>query len=118
MGFTFRYYDDLYGRGHKYLNISASKKALARERDKLRAMTDKSMCFKPIPALIRDLNRHLKGWANYFAFGYPRMPFREVNHCVWRRLGRHLKRRSQRRYRPPKDCSLSEHFRRMGIEYL
>ncbi len=118
LGFTFRYYDDLYGRGHKYLNISASKKALARERDKLRAMTDKSMCFKPIPALIRDLNRHLKGWANYFAFGYPRMPFREVNHCVWRRLGRHLKRRSQRRYRPPKDCSLSEHFRRMGIEYL
>jgi RNA-directed DNA polymerase len=118
LGFTFRYYDDLYGRGHKYLNISPSKKALARERDKLRAMTDPSICFKPIPALIRDLNRHLKGWANYFAFGYPRMAFREVNHCVRRRLDRHLRRRSQRRYRPPKDCSLYEHFRRMGLEYL
>ncbi len=118
LGFTFRYYDDLYGRGHKYLNIFPSKKALARERDKLRAMTDPSICFKPIPALIRDLNRHLKGWANYFAFGYPRMAFREVNHCVRRRLDRHLRRRSQRRYRPPKDCSLYEHFRRMGLEYL
>lgn len=118
LGFTFRYYDDLHGRGHKYLNISPSKKALARERDKLRAMTDKSKCFKPIPALIRDLNRHLKGWANYFAFGYPRMAFRDVNQSVRRRLRHHLKRRSQRRYRPPKDRSLYEHLRDMGLVYL
>jgi RNA-directed DNA polymerase len=118
LGFTFRYDDDLHGRGHEYLNIFASKKALAREREKLRAMTDASKCFKPVPALIRDLNRHLKGWANYFAFGYPRMAFREINHSVRRRLDRHLRRRSQRRYRPPKDRSLYEHLRDMGLVYL
>ena len=118
LGFTFRYYDDLHGRGHKYLNMSPSKKALAREREKLRAMTDKSQCFKPIPALVRELNRHLKGWANYFDFGYPRMAFREINRSVRCRLSGHLKRRSQRRYRPPKDRSLYKHFQDLGLVYL
>ena len=118
LGFTFRYCNDLHGRDHQYLNISASKKALARERDTLRAMTDKSKCFKPIPALVRDLNRHLKGWANYFDFGYPRMAFREINRCVRIRLSRHLKRRSQRRYRPPTDRSLYRHFQDLDLVYL
>jgi RNA-directed DNA polymerase len=118
LGFTFRYCDDLHGRGHKYLNITPSRKALARERDKLRAMTDKSKCFKPVPALVRDVNRHLKGWANYFDFGYPRMAFREINRHVRGRLGRHLRRRSQRRYRPPKDRSLYRHLQDLGLVYL
>jgi RNA-directed DNA polymerase len=118
LGFTFRYDDDLHGRGHKYLNVFPSKKSVTRERDKLRAMTDKSKCFKPIPALIRDLNRHLKGWANYFGFGYPRTAFREINRSVRRRLACHLKRRSQRRYHPPRDRSQYAHFQDLGLVYL
>ena len=118
LGFTFRYCDDLQGRGHKYLNVHPSKKSLARERDKLRALTDKSTCFKPIPALVRELNRHLKGWANYFDFGYPRMAFREINWYVRLRLSRHLNRRSQRRYRPPKDRTLYRHLHDLGLVYL
>lgn len=118
LGYTFRYCDDLKGRGHKYLNLTPSKKSLSRERYKLREMTDKSKCFKSIPALIRDLNRHLKGWANYFGCGYPRMAFREINRSVRRRLYCHLNRRSQRRYRPPKDRSLYQHLKDMGLLYL
>src|SRR5260370_42648808 len=79
LGFTFRYYDDLQGRGWRYLNVSPSEKALKKEREKLHEMTNHRQCFKPIPELIEGLNRHLKGWTNYFDFGYPRVAFREIN---------------------------------------
>ena len=34
LGFTFRYYDDLAGRGWRYRNVSPSAKALKKEREK------------------------------------------------------------------------------------
>lgn len=118
LGFTFRYDRDLKGRPRKYLNLFPSKKAAARERERLRGMTDKSMCFKPIPTLIQEMNRHLKGWANYFEFGYPRKVLRDVNHYVRKCLIRHLCRRSQRRFRPPEGESLYKHLKRLGLVYL
>lgn len=118
LGYTFRYDRDLKGRGHRYLNLCPSKKALARERERLRAMTNKSMCFKPIPALIQVLNRQVTGWANYFQLGYPRVAYREVNSYVRKRLYAHLKRRSQRRYRPPKGVSFYQQCAKLGLVYL
>jgi len=118
LGYTFRYDRDLYVKGRKYLNVTPSKKALQRERDKLRQMTGRQMCFKPIPTMIADLNKHLKGWANYFSYGYPRMAFRKINWYVRDRLIRHLKRRSQRPFHPPKGVSMHEHLKRLGLVYL
>jgi RNA-directed DNA polymerase len=118
LGYTFRYYRDLKGRPKKYLNVTASKKALARERERLRQMTGPSMCFKPLPQMIEELNLHLTGWANYFSFGYPRMAYREINSYVRFRLTVHLKRRSQRPYKPPKDVTFYEHLKQMGLVYL
>ena len=69
LGYTFRWQRDRYGRGHRYLEVGPSKKALQKERDKLTEMTDSHQCHKPIPKLIDELNRHLKGWGNYFKFG-------------------------------------------------
>jgi len=118
LGFTFRYDRDLKGRGHLYLNVFASNKALAKERRELRSMTATRSCFVPIPALIRRLNRHLAGWAQYFSFGYPRVPFRKINQYVRQRLAAHLERRSQRPFRPPKGMTLYKHFQALGLVYL
>lgn len=118
LGYTFRYDRDLKGRPVKYLNMSPSKKSLQKERDALRKMTGKEMCFKPIPMLIAELNRHLKGWANYFSKGYPRATYRHINSYVLIRMGIHLRRRSQRPYRPPKGISLYKHLHDMGLVYL
>jgi RNA-directed DNA polymerase len=118
LGFTFAYQADLQGRGHRYLNVCASKKALARERLALREMTASKHGYKPVPALIGELNQHLRGWARYFAFGYPRMAFRHINSNVRHRLACHLRRRSQRRYRPPEGVSLYTHLRQLGLVYL
>lgn len=116
LGFTLRYDRDLKGRGHRYLNVIPSAKSLAREREALRRRTGKQVCFIPLPLLIKSLNRHLAGWANYFDYGYPRAAFRDINHYILERFAVHLRRRSQRRYRLPKGVSLYRHLRDLGLK--
>ena len=45
----FRYYEDLPGRGWRYLNVSPSAKAPKKEREKLHEMTDRRQNGRPIP---------------------------------------------------------------------
>jgi RNA-directed DNA polymerase len=118
LGYTFRYDRDLKGLDRKYLNVFPSKKAVQRERAKLHEMTDSHQCFKPIPHLIGELNRHLKGWANYFCFGYPRGVYRALDSYVQERVVQHLQRRSQRPYQPPKGESWFGHLARLGLVRL
>jgi len=118
LGYTFRYDRDLYGGDNRYLNMFPSKKALSREREKLREMTSPKMCFKPIPKLIGEINKHLTGWSNYFGQGYPRKAFRDTNQYVRERLYRHLRRRSQRPWHPPKGVTSYSYFKRLGLIYL
>jgi RNA-directed DNA polymerase len=118
LGFTFRYYDDLQGRGWRYLNMSPSAKALKKEREKLHEMTDHRQCSKPIPQLIEGLNRHLKGWRNYFDFGYPSVAFGAINSYVRDRLTQHLRRRSQRPFRPPEGVGYYAQIQRFGLVRL
>src|SRR5258708_32524850 len=109
---------DLQGRGWRYLHVGPSEKALKRERKKLHEMTDHRQGSKPIPQLTEELNRHLKGWKNYFNFGYPRTAFREINTYVRKRLRQHLRRRSQRPFRPPEGVSYYEQINRFGLVLL
>jgi RNA-directed DNA polymerase len=118
LGYTFRYDRDLKGRDKQYLNVCASKKALARERESLREKTGPKQCFKPVPMLIEEINRHLAGWSNYFRYGYPRKAFRQINRFVRSRLVVHLKRRSQRPFRPPEGVTFYEHLNKLGLVYL
>ena len=118
LGYTFRYDRDLRGRDHRYLNVFPSEKALTREREKLHEFTGPQWGWKPIPLLVEELNRHLKGWGNYFSLGYPRAARREINTYVRQRLTRHLKRRSQRPFRPPEGVSFYEYFKRLNLVYL
>ena len=115
LGYTFRYDRDLKGRARKYLNVFPSKKAVQREREKLHEMTNSHQCFKPIPVLIGELNRHLKGWANYFSLGYPTSAYCEIERHVQGRLIQHLQRRSQRPYQPPPGEPWLRHLARLGL---
>ena len=115
LGFTFRYYDDLQGRPWRYLNVSPSAKALQRERGKLHEMTNRRQGLRPIPQLMAELNRHLEGWRNYFDFGYPRVAFGKINAYLRGRLVQHLRRRSQRPFRPPEGVSYYEQLKRFGL---
>jgi RNA-directed DNA polymerase len=118
LGYTFRYDRDLKGRGHRYLNIRPSRKALQAHREKLRGTINRHRCFVPVTRLIETVNRQQRGWATYFSFGYPRKAMREINWFVRGRLVGHLRRRSQRPLRPPKGRSYYRHLKQLGLIYL
>jgi RNA-directed DNA polymerase len=115
LGYTFRYDRDRKRRNRKYLNVFPSRKAVQRERKKLHELTNSRQCFKPIPILIGELNRHRKGWANYFSYGYPTSAYCEIDGYVQDRLIQHLQRRSQRPYQPPQGENWLRHLARLGL---
>jgi RNA-directed DNA polymerase len=118
LGFTFRFDRSRFDPAQRYLNVFPSAKSLKREREKLKEMTRSHGGHLPIPMLIQELNQHLRGWANYFRFGYPSTAFEKINHHVHVRLQQNLKRRSQRRYRPPQQVSTNAHFQQLGLRPL
>src|SRR5205823_12915758 len=105
LGYSFRLDRDRCGRKLRYWNMCPSTQAIARERERLRRMINKSRCFQPLPNLIQELNRHLKAWSNYFRPGYSRDAFRQINSYVRLRLALHLRRHSQRPWRPAQGTS-------------
>jgi RNA-directed DNA polymerase len=118
LGFSFRFDWDLRGRPWKYLNVFPSDRVMARMRERLREATSWHKCFKPLPEMIGEVNRALAGWRNYFSYGYPRKSFRAINHFARLRLSTHLRRRSQRPFRPPRGKSLYRHLSDLGLVYL
>jgi RNA-directed DNA polymerase len=118
LGYTFRYDRDLKGRGHRYLNVTPSRKAMQAHRDRLRKTISRGQGFVPVTRLIEIINRQQRGWANYFGFGYPRQAMREMNRYVRDRLVGHLRRRSQRPFRPPEGRSYYRHLKQLGLIYL
>ena len=110
LGFTLRYDRDRFGRNRRYLNVMPSAKALIRARERVHELTDRTRNFVPIPQVIAEVNRFLKGWGGYFRHGYPRASFDKLNGYVVERLRRHLKRRSQRPYRAPEGRTFYAHL--------
>lgn len=115
LGFTMRYDQDLHGRPWRYLNITPSKQAVQRAKLHIKEQTSSSMCFKPIKDMIDDLNKWSRGWKEYFSFGYPRAEFRRINHYLFKRVEGHLKRRSQRPYKPPPGVTFYTQLRNLGL---
>ena len=117
LGFTFRYDRDLKGRDHRYLNVFPSDKSLVRVRTKLGELLHRRRA-APIPTLIAEVNRSLRGWSGYFSHGYPRQAFRKVNQYLILSLMHHLHRRSQRPYRLRGGQSFYAHLQCLGLRLL
>jgi RNA-directed DNA polymerase len=118
LGFTLRYQDDLFGRPQQYLNIFPSNKAVKVLHGKLKDKT-RSGYKKPLIEVIKEINQITSGWKNYFAYGYPRKVFRDVNHFTRRRFQSFLRNRSQRKSKPLREGeSLYAGLKRMGLIYL
>lgn len=115
LGYTFRWNRSHERGGGHYWRAEASKKAQYRARDKLRDLTSASNCWMPIVEVVEQVNAHLRGWLNYFSKGHPANARWNLVRFAERRLVGHLRRRSQRPYRPPEGVSFYQHVHDLGL---
>lgn len=114
LGFTFRYDRHLHGGPGRYLNVLPSTKSAKRIREKIRGVMRQYN--RPIWEVIDELNLLLRGWRNYFRYGYPRRTFRSVNYYVISSFRQFLRRKSQRVCKPfRKGESIYRGIRRYGF---
>jgi RNA-directed DNA polymerase len=117
LGFTFRFDRDINGNPWKYLNVFPSNKSLASLRDELR-QTIKVGRKMSLMVTIGKVNTILRGWSNYFDFGYPRVAFRKVNYFVRQRFSCLLRRMSQRRCTELDGDTYYNGLKKRGLLYL
>lgn len=118
LGYTFRYDRDLRGRSHRYLNVFPSRKAMDKARETIRTLTRPKCCFMPAVDVIANINRWASGWTAYFGYGYPRKAFRSMHQFMVLRVTTHLRRRSQRAYRPPAGKTYYAHVHDLGLRRI
>lgn len=116
LGYSLRWERDLQGRGHHYLSVHPSTKSLQRLRVKVHALTSAKNGWKPIGRLVGELNALLRGWWGYFGNFHHHKARSKVNVYVYARMVQHLKRRSQRPLRPPKNLTWYAYLHdRLGV---
>lgn len=116
LGYTFgpeRYRKD----GHWYLGAKPSKKAVKRLRERLGDL------LRPgnqgaWPEIAAQLNRVLRGWANYFHYGTRLMAYRAIDNYVQERVRHFLARRHKVPTRGTRRYTADRIFGEMGIQRL
>lgn len=116
LGYTFRLSrSHRPGGGPRYWRAEASSTAQQRARDTLRDLTASRFCWMPIQNVVTRVNALLRGWLGYFSKGHPAKARWNLVRFAEERLVRHLRRRSQRPYRPPEGVSLFRHVHDLGL---
>jgi len=116
LGYTFgpmRYRKD----GHGYLGAAPAKKAVTRVKGRIRQILRPSNQ-APWDEVKDELNRAVRGWANYFAYGTRLMAYRAVDHYVWDRVRHFLRRRHKVPSRGTRRFSADVVFGELGVFQL
>jgi RNA-directed DNA polymerase len=120
LGYTF---GRMYSRrtGKASLGCRPSKKSIQRMVGKIHAVTAEAMVWQETTTLVGELNRMLRGWANYFQVGTVSRAYRALDSYTTMRLRRWLRNKHRIRctgYKYYPDSYLYESLRLVRLTRL
>ncbi len=92
-----------------------SDKAMQRVRSRVRELTVRRRMWVPIEVIVEDLNRVLRGWANYFRYGNSARHFNKVQEHALERLALQVAKRHHRSRGFGMSVMLFQSPNRMGL---